>query len=91
MGSTGNRYLAGIINDVGTLQHVTGTTHRVMLIFSANPATETSISVKYLSDELSATFGVPLTKGQNFEVASFPTSSDDLPDAFEFWVGGISV
>jgi hypothetical protein len=96
MGSTGNPALAGIIADISKLQHVTSTTHRIMLIFSENPKAQTTANCAFLSDELRQAhiLGRPLTPGQNFELDSFLTYSDYPTVKHEdmaFWVAGIEV
>jgi hypothetical protein len=86
---------AGIVGDLGKLKNSgLEPQHRVMLIFSANPTTDTQENFKWLNQELSPMLGNQLKEGDNFEVCSFPTSSDyftvkQLP--MEFWVAGIEV
>jgi hypothetical protein len=87
MGNTGNPALAGIIADIGKLQQlpgarlqpITSTTHRIMLVFSENPQGQTTANLNYLAQQLSLTFGGPLTPGQNFEVDSFSPTYSDWP------------
>jgi hypothetical protein len=84
---------AGIVGDIDKLKKTTlAPQHRVMLIFSANPNTQTRENLNWLDQELSPVLGSHLKEGDNLEVRCFPTHSDYLQQLpMEFWVASIEV
>jgi hypothetical protein len=88
--------LSGIIVDIDKLRKsILNPQHKVMLIFSANPDTETTTSISYLSAELAKPpVQIVLRSGQSFELEKFQTNSDwprVQNTIMDFWVAGIEV